>query len=171
MKQLCVFLLFLGVSFQVNAEENKTERYKDIKIFADRFVNKYINLQYILSENKLVEAIEKEFFDDDTTISPPGDQDTGIKINVVKSFRIDSISDEGDFFAVDVFFLVDSECKVINENIKCVPFNKEKDVRFGVSRVNRKLKIRFVYSQIFTTKEQLLSYAKRMKYKVEPRKN
>ncbi|EMO40150.1 hypothetical protein [Leptospira noguchii] len=165
MKQ--IFLILIGISFQMHAQvNNNKEQYKDVKIFAERFVSKFVNVQYILSENKLVEPIEKEFFDDDTTVSPPGDQDTGIKINVIKSFRIDSISDKGSYYAVDIFFLVKSECKVINNKIKCINYDKEKDVRLGVSRVNNNLKIRFVYSQIFTNKDQLLSYAKRMKYQI-----
>lgn len=112
MKQ--IFLILIGISFQMHAQvNNNKEQYKDVKIFAERFVSKFVNVQYILSENKLVEPIEKEFFDDDTTVSPPGDQDTGIKINVIKSFRIDSISDKGSYYAVDIFFLLRANVRLL----------------------------------------------------------
>ncbi|UZN06682.1 hypothetical protein M5D10_12800 [Leptospira santarosai] len=164
--------------FDLNAQKAidiKSIEYKKITQFAENFLKEYISKQYIFSEASEMKSIESKFFDEKTTLGPPGDQDTGFVINVVENFKINEVLDLESYYEVSIFFDVKKECKLNGKStISCKSVNIKKNVIFGIRKEGLRHVIDFVYGGAFIKEQLLDSYAKRMKYQVqnpESRKN
>ncbi|RHX82836.1 hypothetical protein [Leptospira stimsonii] len=169
-----ISLLILGVLAlgEIQGEEHTVKKgskeYNSVLNFAQRFINAYIEKQHIYSDNKDLKDLEHEFFDEETIVGPPGDQDTGIKIYIVNSFKIDEIIDEGDSYHVTVFFETSNKCNIsMSKRIICQVYKKHEEVGLSIKKSGSNYKIKFVTIGGFLKENLLKKYASSARYSLQ----
>ncbi|MBM2890555.1 hypothetical protein [Leptospira interrogans] len=164
---LVVVLLVMGEIQGKEEHEVKrdSKEYNAVLNFTQKFINVYVERQYIYSDNKEMKDIEHEFFDEETIVGPPGDQDTGMKVYIINSFKIDKIIDEGDGYHVSVIFETLKKCNIsMDKKIVCKTYKNNEEVGLSIKKSGSNFKIKFVTIGGFLKGNLLKKYATNARY-------